>query len=199
MIRSASAMNKTILAALVSGCLTFLMSGAAAQGGGEKGPSGGRPLTNENYQQDARIKVIEEMVQNVNTGMGSGAIATAKRVFEYCQPYGIVERDIAKNTSGSVRMYEERGGSDNSDRRIKRYYDEAGKLRFVLITDAVRGGGELVQKVYYDESGKRLWVENKVTGVPENSIPSNYPDDVLVIASPEKAFAEPSPCKEVTR
>ena len=198
MMRSASAANRVILAAIVSGCLTVLIAGAAT-GAGDKGSSGGGTLTKENWQQDVRIKTIEAIVQGVNSGMGSGAIATAKRVFEYCQPYGIVERVIAKDTSGRARMYEERGGSDNSDRRIKRYYDAAEKLRFVLITDVVRGGGQLVQKVYYDEAGKRLWVDNRVTGAPENSILSNYPDDVLVIVNPDRAFAAPSPCKEVAR
>jgi hypothetical protein len=185
-----------IRAVLVSGCLTVLIAVVAA-GVGEKGASASGPLTKENFQQDARIKAIEAMVQGVNTGMGSGAIATAKRAFEYCQPYGIVERVIAKDTSGRVRMYEERGGSDNSDRTIKRYYAEGGQLRFVLVTDNVRGGGELVQRVYFDEAGKRLWVDNKVTGVPENTIPSNYPDDILVIGNPGKAFSAPSPCKEI--
>jgi hypothetical protein len=40
-------------------------------------------------------------------------------------------------------------------------------------------------------------VDNKVTGVPENTIPSNYPDDILVIGNPGKAFSAPSPCKEI--
>jgi hypothetical protein len=166
---------------------------------GNKGSSGAGALTKENWQKDPRIKGIGTIVQSVDNGVTSGSLSTAKRVFEYCQPYGIVERHITKDSSGRVRMYEERGGSDNSDRRIKRYYAEGGQLRFVLITDAVRGGGELVQRVYYDEAGKRVWVDNKITGAPENSIPSNYSDDVLAVANPGKAFAAPSPCKEVAR
>lgn len=198
MIRSAFAVNKIILAALVSGCLTVVMAGAAAAGAGGKGPSSaGGPLTKENWRQDARIKAIEEIVQGVNTGITGGTIAISKRVFEYCQPYGVIERAIAKDASGRVRMYEERGGSDNSDRRIKRYYIETGQLRFVLITDKARAGGELVQRVYFDEAGKRLWVDSMVAGAPENTFPSNYPDDVLVVGSPDKAFTAPSPCKEM--
>jgi hypothetical protein len=199
MIRRAIVKNRVLLAVLVSVCLAVLITGAgAAAEAGDKGSSSGGALTKETWQQDVRIKAIEAMVQGVNAGMGSGAIATAKRVFEYCQPYGIVERVIAKDTSGRVWMYEERGGSDNSDRRIKRYYAEKGQLRFVLVTDNVRGGGELVQRVYFDEAGKRLWVDNKVTGAPENAVPSNYPDDILVIENPGKAFTAPSPCKEIT-
>jgi len=197
MTRRGIHVKRAILTLLISGCLTVLVSSAAAAGKAEKGPSAGGPLTKENWQQDSGIKAIEAVVQSVDTGISSGAIATAKRVFEYCQPYGITERDIAKDKSGKVRLYEERGGSDNSDRRIKRYYGEEGRLRFVLITDAVRGGGDLAQKVYYDEAGKRLWMDSKVTGGPENSIPSNYPDDVLVIENPAKAFAAPSPCREI--
>ncbi len=197
MTRSASAVKRVILAALVSGCLTVLISGAA--GAGEKGLSAGGPLTNENWQQDVRIKAIETIVQGVNAGITNGSIVTTKRLFEYCQPYGVVERIIAKDGQTRVRMYEEQGGSDNSDRRIKRYYAEAGQLRFVLITDQARGGGKLVQRVYYDEAGKHLWVDRKVTEGPEYAFPSNYPDDVLVIGNPDKAFAAPSPCKEIAR
>ena len=198
MIRRAIAKNRVVLAVLVSGCLAVLLTGAGvAAGAGDKGSPSGGALTKETWQQDARIKAIEAVVQGVNTGMGSGAIATAKRVFEYCQPYGIVERVIAKDTSGRVRMYVERGGSDNSDRTIKRYYAEGGQLRFVLVTDNVRGGGELVQRVYFDEAGRRLWVDSKITGVPESTIPLNYPDDILVIGNPGKAFSAPSPCKEI--
>jgi hypothetical protein len=168
------------------------MAGAAVAVAGEKDPSAGGPLG-----KDARIKTIEELVQGVNAGITEGKISTAQRGFEYCQPYGIVGRYIARDASDRVRMYEERGGSDNSDRRIRRYYTEAGQLRFVAIHDKARGGGELEQKVYFDEAGKRLWVDNKVIGAPEDNFPSNYPDDVLVIEKPDKAFAAPSPCKEI--
>jgi len=197
MMRSASAKNKVIFAVLVSGCLTVLMACAAAAGAGGKGSSAGGLLTKENWQKDARVQASEAIVRSVNTGITGGTIATSRRMFEYCQPYGIVERDIAKDSQGRVRMYEERGGSDNSDRRIRRYYGDTGQLRFVIITDTARGGGELVQKVYFDEAGKRLWVDSKVTGVPENALPSNYLDDVLMVENPAKAFAAPSPCKEI--
>jgi hypothetical protein len=70
-------------------------------------------------------------------------------------------------------------------------------LRFVAITDNARGGGELTQRVYFDEAGMRLWVDRKITGAPGYTFPSNYPDDVLVIEKPDKAFAAPSPCKEI--
>ena len=184
----AKTVSAVLSAFLISACLAVFACAAAGVGG---------TLTKENYQQDARIKAIEAMVQSVQTGMDSGAITPAKRVFEYCQPYGITERIIARDKSGRVRMYEERGGSDNSDRRIKRYYNEAGQLRFVLVTDAIRGGGDLAQKVYYDETGKRLWTDSRVTGAPVNSIPANYPDDVLIVVNPVKAFEAPSPCKEI--
>ncbi len=197
MIRRATALKVVISALLVTGCLAVPIAGSAAGAGGNS-TSGNGPLTKENWQQDARIKAIEVIVQGVNTGISSGSIATAKRMFEYCQPYGIIERVIAKDAQGRVRMYEELGGSDNSDRRIKRYYTEAGKLRFVLIIDKARGGGELVQNVYFDDTGNRLWVDRKVTGAPESTFPSNYPDDVLMIENPGKAFAAPSPCKEIT-
>ncbi len=182
-------------AVFASACMVFLASAAA--GAGDKGTSGGGAMTKENYQQDARIKATDATVKSVQTGLNSGVITSAKRVFEYCQPYGITERILARDKTGTVRMYEERGGSDNSDRRIKRYYNETGQLLFVLVTDAVRGGGDLVQKVYYDKTGKRIWTDNKVAGAPESSVPSNYPDDVLIVASPVKAFEAPSPCKEV--
>ncbi len=198
MIRRAIPVKGAILAAIILGCLTVLVAGvASAAGTGEKGASTGGPLTKENWQQDARIKAIDAIVQGVNAGITGGSITTAKRMFEYCQPYGVVERVIAKDASGRGRMYEERGGSDNSDRRIKRYYAEAGQLRFVAIIDKARGGGELVQRVYFDEAGKRLWVDRKITGAPEYTFPSNYPDDVLMIEKPDKAFVAPSPCKEI--
>jgi hypothetical protein len=101
MVRRVILLKRVILTALISGCLAVLIMGAAAAAGtGEKGPSAGGALTKENWQQDARIKTIEAIVQGVNAGITGGSIKTAKRVFEYCQPYGIVERVIAKDASG---------------------------------------------------------------------------------------------------
>ncbi len=197
MIVRSTAWKGVFFALLVTGCLTVLIAGIeSAAGVGGKGASDNGPLAKEKWQQDTRIKAIEAIVDGVNSGISSGSIKTAMRQFEYCQPYGITERVIAKDAQGRARMYEEKGGSDNSDRRIKHYYTEAGQLRFVLITDKERGGGELVQKVYFDEMRKRLWSDRRITGAPETTFSSSYPDDVLFIDTPDKAFAAPSPCKE---
>jgi hypothetical protein len=95
-----------------------------------------------------------------------------------------------------VRYYEKQGGSDDSALKLQHYYDEAGRLRFVLITGGAVNGSELEQRIYFDEQGKRIWEEHKYTKGPGYTFPEIWPAEQLQLHDAAAAFAAKSPCPE---
>ena len=154
-------------------------------------------VTQANWQQHPKIKTVRGIVEAVNAGLSKAAFNISQRKFEYCESYEDTLRKLAVNPRGIVRMYEKQAGSDDSALTWKHYYDEAGRLRFVFITGGAANGAQLEHRIYFDESGKRIWEDHKYVKGPEYSFPEVWPDEQIQTANPAKAFAARSPCREL--
>jgi hypothetical protein len=154
-------------------------------------------ITKANWQQHPKIKAVRAVVESVKAGLNRGSFKVSKRQFEYCEPYQDTKRTMATDVKGRVRRYERQGGSDDSSLTTEHYYDESGRLRFVLIQGGAVNGSKLEHRIYFDESGKRIWEEHKYVAGPGYTFPEVWPDEQLQIADPAKAFAAKSPCPEI--
>lgn len=180
--------SKFFLLALLVGSAVFFAGGGvcAAQDGGE--------ITKENWRQHPKIKEVRSIYQSVNAGRKR--LRIKKRSFEYCEPYEDSVRIIGADAQGRVRFYQKEGGSDDSALKFEHYYDEAGRLRFVLITGGAVSGSKLEQRIYFDADGKRIWEEQTFTA-PGYTWPEVWPEEQLQISDPEAKFSSNSPCPEI--
>jgi hypothetical protein len=156
----------------------------------------GDEITKANWQQHPKIKAIRAIVQSVKTGMSGKRLITKKRTFEYCEPGEDTVRMIATDSSGRARFYQNEGGSEDSSLKLEHYYDDAGRLRFVFITGGAVNGSELEHRIYFDETGKRIWEEHAYKKGPGYTFPEVWPDDQLQLTDAGGKFSSTSPCPE---
>ena len=154
----------------------------------------GNDVTKANWQQHPKIKAIRAIVQSVKTGMRRKSLTTRTRVFEYCEPGADTGRVIATDSRGRARFYQNEGGSEDSSLKREQYYDEAGRLRFVLITGGAVNGSQLEHRIYFDETGKRIWEAQTYTKGPGYTFPEVWPDEELQITDAVGKFSSASPC-----
>lgn len=160
-------------------------------------PDASAKITQANWQQHPQIKAVRAIVQAVDAGLGKGLYKVSKRKFDYCEPYVDTARMMATDSSGRVRRYEKQAGSEDSSLTWKHTYDEGGHLRFVFITGGATNGSELEHRIYFDETGQRIWEEQKYVKGPGYTFPTVWPDEELQSTDPAKAFAASSKCPEV--
>lgn len=156
----------------------------------------GGGITKANWQRHPKIAQVRAIVQSVKAGMGRKSLRVRKRTFEYCEPYEDTARTIATDMKGRVRFYVNEGGSDDSALKWEHYYDEMGRLRFVLITGGAVNGSRLEHRIYFDENGKRLWEDHTYKKGPGYTFPQVWPDEQLQIKNPAEKFSSKSPCEE---
>jgi hypothetical protein len=154
-------------------------------------------ITKANWMGHPKIKQVRAVVQAVNAGLSRKTFTVRKRAFEYCEPYADAARTLATDSRGRARFYKNEGGSDDSALKWEHYYDDAGHLRFVLITGGAVNGSELEHRIYFDETGKRIWEEQTYKKGPGYTFPKVWPDDQLQITDPAGKFSSASPCPEV--
>jgi len=73
-----------------------------------------------------------------------------------------VSLQLFRDSSGTVRIYTVRGGGDDSAGEVRYYYDAAGTLRFALEHLNHVDGLRREIRVYYDDSGNRLWLDRRI-------------------------------------
>jgi len=162
-------------------------------------------ITASNWQRHPKIIQVRAIVDSINAGIRKGAFKISQREFEYCESYEDTIRKMAVDSKGVVRRYENAGGSEDSALTWQHYYDQLGRLRFVFISGGAANGAQLEHRIYFDESGKRLWEEQKYVKGPKYYWPEIWPEEKNDQAppiqkfEPAKAFAAKSQCEEKKR
>jgi hypothetical protein len=155
-------------------------------------------ITEANWQFHPKTRQVRAIVQSVKAGMSLKVLKTKRRVFEYCEPGADTKRTIATDAKGRARFYETEGGSEDSSLKMEHYYDERGRLRFVFITGGAVNGSQLEHRIYFDETGKRIWEKQTYTKGPGYTFPTVWPDDQLQLKGEGalEQFIFTSPCPE---
>ena len=167
------------------------------------GPSQEEKIDASNWQNHPKIRAVRSIVESVNAGLKNRVFKISTRKFEYCESYEDTMRQMAVDRKGIVRRYENQAGSDDSALTWQHYYDEVGRLRFVFISGGAVNGSQLEHRIYFDESGKRLWEEHKYVKGPGYTFPEVWPETEndqarpIQKSDPAKAFAAASPCPEI--
>ncbi|MBA2526197.1 MAG: hypothetical protein H0V18_10525 [Pyrinomonadaceae bacterium] len=151
-------------------------------------------ITQANWRRHPKINAVRRLVESVNAGLRRASFKTSKREFEYCEPYEDTLRKIAVDSRGVVRRYEKQAGSEDSSLTWEHYYDDSGRLRFVFISGGAVNEAHLEHRIYFDESGQRIWEGHKYVKGPMYSFPEVWPDEQLEKVDPAKAFAAASQC-----
>ncbi len=162
-------------------------------------------ITSSNWQHHPKINQVRAIVNAIDASLKNKSLKVSKREFDYCEPYEDTIRIIAVDSKGVVRRYESQAGSDDSALTFRHYYDDTGRLRFVFITGGAANGTQLEHRIYFDESGNRIWEDHKYVKGPGYTWPEVWPEDQNGAAppiqrfEPAKAFAAKSNCEEKKR
>jgi hypothetical protein len=147
--------------------------------------------------EQAKIREIRKLVNSVDRGMTKGIFKTSQKRFEDCEDGYEVYRRITVDAQGVVRRYETQGGTEDHLLTFQHYYDESGRISFVYIIGGAANGTRIQHRIYFDESGKRIFEAHKNVTGPGYPGFSDYPDDELSISRPAEDFAAASQCPEI--
>ena len=158
----------------------------------------GTEVTAANWRRHPKISAIRNVIRSVNASLKRGRYRTEQREYSTCQDHYFTRRMIARDAKGTAAWYRDYFTYEDGGYEFNYYYDPAGRLRFVLAYGGVANGTKEEHRIYFDETGKRIWEENrrvKGPGCP-GCFPDPYPDDQLAFDA-AKAFANDEGCEEI--
>jgi len=152
-------------------------------------------ITDKNWQKNSKIVAIRKIVNSDKAETGNGTFKTEHWIYEE----GWFSRlRIASDAKQTVRWYQHYQEGEDSSWDNNYYYDDAGKLRFVLMTSYAINGTREQHRAYFDESGRLLYHGRKLLKGPGYFGPPVEDLKELVRMDPKKKFAEATQgCKEV--
>ena len=148
-----------------------------------------------NWQKNAKIVAIRKIVNSDNAEVRNGTFKTEHRI---CEEGWFSRLRIARDLKGTVRWYQHYQEGEDSSWDDNYYYDDAGRLRFVLMTSYAINGTREQHRGYFDESSRLLYHGRRLLKGPGYFGPPVEDLKELVKMDPKKDFAEASQgCKEV--
>ena len=152
-------------------------------------------INDKNWQNNPRIISIRKIVNSDNAEVRNGTFKTEHRI---CEEGWFSRLRIARDSKGTVRWYQHYQEGEDSSWDDNYYYDDAGRLRFVLMTSYAINGTREQHRAYFDESGRLIYHGRRLLkGVGYFGPPVEDLKE-LVHMDPKKDFAEQAQgCKEV--
>jgi hypothetical protein len=140
------------------------------------------------------IRQVRAIYQTIETTLAQNRYEERTRDFTYCQP-SFTHLAVYLDSTKAVRLYEKRGGSDDSARLIRYYYDTDGHLRFVYARTGAAGfdgqGTTLEERQYFSAAGDSLYTDRRI--VEGGGYFWASPDRIL---DPMTDFLARRPCPE---
>lgn len=152
-------------------------------------------INDKNWQSHPKIIAIRRIVNSANAGIRNGAFKTQHR---NCEQGWFSRLRIARDSKGIVRWYQHYQEGEDSSRDDNHYYDDAGRLRFVLMTTYASNGTREQHRAYFDERGSLIYHGRRLLKGPGYFGPQVDELKALVKMDPNKDFAEAGEgCKEI--
>ena len=93
-----------------------------------------------------------------------------------CAPYGTTSAcTLGRDAQGVARWFEREGGSSDSLIRERLYYDEQGRLRFIVVHLGAVNGTVQEQRLYVSPAGQRVRASFKTVSGPGYTFPRAWP------------------------
>ncbi|HZI62512.1 MAG TPA: hypothetical protein VFD62_17490 [Pyrinomonadaceae bacterium] len=161
----------------------------------DQSDNAGEVLSDKNWQKHPKIVAIRRIVNSDIAGVRNGAFKTEHRI---CDKGWFSRLRIARDSKGVVRWYQNYGEGEDSSRDDNYYFDDAGRLRFVLMTTYAANGTREQHRAYFDESGLLIYHGRRLLKGPGYFGPQVDDLKKLVQMDPKKDFAESGQgCKEI--
>jgi hypothetical protein len=152
-------------------------------------------IDHKNWQSNSKIVAIRKIVNSDNLKVRNGAFKTEHRI---CEEGWFSRLRIARDSKGIVRWYQHYQEGEDSSWDKNYYYDDAGRLRFVLMMSYAANGTREQHRAYFDENGHLIYHGRRLLKGPGYFGPPVEDLKELVQMDPKKAFAEGTQgCKEV--
>ena len=195
-------MNTTRILVLTMGVVSAIaVAGMQTRGLADPRPSRNTKAQSEdeindkNWQSNPRIIEIRKLVNSVNAEVRKGAFKTEHRI---CEEGWFSRLRIARDSKQIVRWYQHYQEGEDSSWDDNYYYDDAGRLRFVLMTSYAINATREQHRAYFDESGRLIYHGRRLLKGPGYFGPPVEDLKALVQMDPQKDFAEATQgCKEV--
>ena len=152
-------------------------------------------INDRNWQKNSRIVAIRKIVNSDSAEVRNGRFKTEHRI---CEEGWFSRLRIARDSKGTVRWYQHYQEGEDSSWDDNYYYDDAGRLRFALMTSYAINGTREQHRAYFDESGRLIYHGRRLLKGPGYFGPPVEDLKELVKMDPKKDFAEATQgCKEV--
>jgi len=152
-------------------------------------------IKGKNWQSNPQIVAIRKIVNSANAEVRNGAYKTEHRV---CEEGWFSRLRLARDSKGTVRWYQHYQEGEDSSWDDNYYYDDAGRLRFVIMTSYAANGTREQHRGYFDENGHLIYHARRLLKGPGYFGPPVADLKELVKMDPKKDFAEATQgCKEV--
>ena len=152
-------------------------------------------INDKNWQKHPTIIAIRRIVNSTNAEVRNGAFKTEHRI---CEEGWFSRLRIARDSKGTIRWYQHYQEGEDSSWDDNFYYDDAARLRFVLMTSYAANGTREQHRAYFDESGRLIYHGRRLLKGAGYFGPPVEDLKELVKMDPKKDFAEATEgCKEV--
>lgn len=152
-------------------------------------------INDKNWQANPKIIAVRKLVNSENAEIKKHTYKTEHRV---CEEGWFSRLRIARDAHGNIRWYQHYQEGEDSSWDDNYYYDDAGRLRFVLMTSYAANGTREQHRAYFDENGTLLYHGRRLLKGPGYFGPPVEDLKELVKMDPKKDFAEAAQgCKEV--
>jgi hypothetical protein len=152
-------------------------------------------INDKNWTTNPKIVAIRKIVNSDNAAVRKGTFKTEHRI---CEEGWFSRLRIARDSKGIVRWYQHYQEGEDSSWDDNYYYDDAGRLRFVLMTSYAINGTREQHRAYFDESGDLIYHGRHLLKGPGYFGPPVEDLKETVKMDPKKDFAEATQgCKEV--